>query len=163
MIIGCSCRESNNSNPSVEQIVISKENNVLKSKRDSILQVDSSAIFPPLSYYSRFNFIIDETSNIYFHNLHKSYNLDEPPLVSLKEEDVVILLYEDIKGFVDSIYESIDTSDWKLIQIASTTDTINMRSYRILNEQFDVKRKFAKTPLRFITNEEMEVLKKIKE
>ncbi|MFM9947262.1 MAG: hypothetical protein ACKV1O_04930 [Saprospiraceae bacterium] len=165
IFITSNCFESKDSTDLVNQIIISREDSLLSAKRDRIIKTDSSVTFPPQGYYTGFNFIIDETSNIYFHNKwincwHEEYE-ENPPFMNLKESDVVVLSYRDLRTFVDSIYES-DPSSWKGVQMVSTVDTVNMISYDALNGQIDLERKFAKVPLRLVTEEEKDALKKVK-
>lgn len=166
IFITSNCSESKDSSDLVHQIIISREESLLRAKRDRIIKTDPSVTFPPQGYYSGFNFIMDETSNIYFHNKwincwDEEYE-EKPPFMNLKESDVLVLSYRDIGAFVDSIYESFDPLKWKVVQMASTIDTVNMVSYDALNGQIDLERKFAKVPLRLVTEEEKDALKKVK-
>lgn len=142
----------------------------MKARNDSINSARRGGprrTTPPQGYYSGINFILDETSKIYFHDKRIScWNSEyegNPPIMNLKEADILVLSYEDVKGFVDSIYGTFDPSKWKVVEIASTSDTINMKSYEVLNEQINKERRFGKAPLRLVTKEEREVLEKIKE
>jgi len=166
IFITSNCFKSKDSTDLVHQIIISREDSLSRSRRDRIIKTDPSVTFPPQGYYSGFNFIMDETSNIYFHNKwincwHEEYE-EKPPIMNLMESDIVVLSYSDLRTFVDLIYESFDPSRWKIVQMVSTVDTVNMRSYDALNGHIDLERKFAKVPLRLVTEEEKDALQKVK-
>lgn len=135
---------------------------IILSARDRKLKEDTTYSKPSPIYYTGVNFIIDQTSRIYFHNKTVPYSCSrsfiEPPLVHLEKDDLVELGYNDLKSHIDSIYALFEPSKWKFVQIASTSDTVNLTSFEALKEVMRIENRFART-LRRATDEEMTVLK----
>ena len=149
------CKPSSSSKEISSQIVI--------SKRDSQYIADDVSK-PPSPIYSGLNLIIDSLGFIYFHSSKIESTLPENKIIehvdSLETKLTLIGSNNDVKSIdrlVDSILNIMLIEKWKLVEIASTTDTVNMRSIELIQNSFLKGEKFI-LELRMATHQEIKYL-----
>lgn len=99
---------------------------------------------PPKSYYGEFNFILIDSSTIYFHSKHinticgTGINDSNPPRISLKPKDLKKIKIEDFRLFIMNIISIAKNNDF-FASISSPTDTIKNRGFHIIDNFFKSK------------------------
>lgn len=115
---------------------------------------------PTTSYYGTFNFILLDSSTIYFHNRHNyrfcGTGIDDtkPPRVFLTPESLTKLNLNDLTQFLTtSISDSLAADRQFFASISSSTDTIKNRAFKIITDFFKAK-KITRYNIRNWTEEE---------
>lgn len=99
---------------------------------------------PPKSYYGEFNFILIDSSTIYFHRKYVNTicgtGIDDskPPRISLKSKDLKKIKIEDLHLFVLNSISIAKNNDF-FASISSPTDTIKNRGFHIIDNFFKSK------------------------
>lgn len=101
---------------------------------------------PALTYYGNFNFILLDSSTIYFHSQHiqrfcgTGIDDSKPPRVFLTSESLIKLDINLLPQFLtNSITDSLASGKRFFASISSPTDTIRNRAFKIISDFFKSK------------------------
>lgn len=132
--------------------IISKYFRENKELRKRYKEGDTSIIlqpFLPRYLYGTENFILDDSSNIYYYQLERYFSavgcgndmeLDSIPFfLNIKPENIIRLSVNSIDDFVKL---NIRQGERNLVKIASQKDTLNSKAYFKLQEALDKNLKF---------------------
>jgi hypothetical protein len=115
---------------------------------------------PPTTFYGNFNFILIDSSTIYYHKRHiyrfcgTGVDNTRPPNIVLFPELLTKLSIDDLPEFLDtSISESLVTGKYFFASISTPTDTIKNRAFKIITDFFELK-KIKQYTIRNWTEEE---------
>jgi len=115
---------------------------------------------PPTTYYGNFNFILLDSSTIYFHSQHIyrtcGTGIDEtkPPKVFLVPDSLAKLNIADLPQFLaSSINDSVAADRHFFASISSPTDTIRNKAFKIITD-FLKSKKVMRYNIRNWTEEE---------
>jgi hypothetical protein len=103
---------------------------------------------PPTTFYGNFNFILLDSSTIYFHNQEKyrlcgtGINDSRPPRVFLTPDNLTKINIDDLPNFLmSSTTDSLLAKDRHFFaSISSPTDTIYNRAFKIITDFFKTKK-----------------------
>jgi hypothetical protein len=135
LLLGCSTQNKN-----IDEIYYVIKHSTT-TKQDTL-----DVIFPPppKSYYGEFNFILIDSSTIYFHSKHVNTicvtGIDDsnPLRISLKSKDIKKIKIEDLHLFLLNSISIAKNNDF-FASISSPTDTIKNRGFHIINDFFKSK------------------------
>jgi len=115
---------------------------------------------PPTTYYGNFNFILIDSSTIYFHSQHiyrfcgTGIDDTKPPRVFLTPDSLTKLNINDLPQFLaTSITDSLASDRHFFASISSPTDTIRNKAFKIITDFFKSK-KIMRYNIRNWTEEE---------
>ncbi len=115
---------------------------------------------PPTTYYGNFNFILLDSSTIYFHSQHiyrfcgTGIDDTKPPKIFLVPDSLTKLSLDDLPHFLTtSINDSLATDRHFFASISSPTDTIRNRAFKTITDFFKSK-KIMRYNIRNWTEEE---------
>ncbi len=98
---------------------------------------------PPAIFYCNHNFILVDTSRIFYHNKHIfyscRYNLEEnkPPRIFLTPDSIIEINPNELLDFLTTIIpDSIAVNEKIFAAISSPKDTIYNRSFKIIRDYF---------------------------
>ena len=101
---------------------------------------------PPTTYYGNFNFILLDSSTIYFHSRHiyrfcgTGIDDTKPPRVFLTPDSLTKLNINDLPKFLTTVItDSIASDRHFFASISSPTDTIKNRAFKIITDFFKSK------------------------
>lgn len=107
---------------------------------------DTVDVPPPTTYYGGFNFILLDSSTIYFHSQHNSRfcgtGIDDtkPPRVFLVPDSLKKISIADLPLFLaTSISDSLAADRYFFASISSPTDTIRSKAFKIITDFFKSK------------------------
>jgi hypothetical protein len=95
---------------------------------------------PPPGFYGHFNFILIDSSKVYFHKIDFlpwccTCDFSEPEKLSLKPNSLIIIKNNDLQSFLKmSITYDIEIRRETIISVASPTDTIRHRGFKIITD-----------------------------
>ncbi|WP_443938221.1 hypothetical protein [Pedobacter sp. MW01-1-1] len=120
---------------------------------------------PPPTYYGNLNFILLDSSTIYFHSQHiyrfcgTGIDDTKPPRVFLTPDSLTKLSINDLPQFLaTSITDSLASDRHFFASISSPTDTIRNRAFKTITDFFKSK-KIMRYNIRNWTEEEQFVTK----
>ena len=106
---------------------------------------DSIPPVPPLPFYGNYNFILLDSSRIFFHSKEKHYNcgygLDcsKPFHIFLSAEDLKEIKSENLEQFLKLIPDSVISGRQFYPTISSPVDTIRNSAYKTIDDFFKSK------------------------
>ena len=102
---------------------------------------------PPITYYGNCNFILIDSSTIYFHrrkdNRTCGFGIDDskPPRILLTPDSLNVIKISRLKEFLrENVSELISKDRHFFASISSPTDTIRNRAFKIITEFFKEKK-----------------------
>jgi len=119
-------------------------------KHPDNLHVDTSDIPspppPPLIFYGRHNFVLVDTSRVFYHDNYVFYScgngvdFSKPPRLFLTPDSLTEISIEYLQTFLkNNIHDSIQSRQWTSANISSYSDTIKNRAFKIITEYFKSK------------------------
>lgn len=109
---------------------------------------DEIATLPPPSagFYHRHNFILVDTSQVFYHNKYIYYNcgtgidFSKPPRLFLTADSLIEIKIEDLSLFLqNTIPDTIVNGKLVTANISSQTDTIKNIAFKIITDHFSSK------------------------
>lgn len=100
---------------------------------------------PPKLFYGNYNFILLDTSEIFYHEKHQYYScgsgidLTRPPQLFLTPENLNEIKIKNLEVFLTSIPDSIISGRQFFASISTPQDTIRNRAFQIITDFFKSK------------------------
>ncbi len=124
---------------------------IIKHPKIIVEEVDEDDMPPPpplpITYYGNYNFILIDSSTIYFHRRKDyrtcGYGIDDskPPRMLLTPDSLNVIKIGRLKEFLrEMVSESISKDRHFFASISSPTDTIRNRAFKIITDFFSEKK-----------------------
>lgn len=119
-------------------------------KHPNKLLIDSSDIPspppPPLMYYGQHNFILPDSSRIFYHDNHVFYScgngvdFSKPPRLFLAPDSLTEINIDELNTFLKNhIPDTLHNGRWISANISSRLDTIKNAAFKIITDYFKTK------------------------
>jgi hypothetical protein len=119
-------------------------------KKSSKLQVDTVDIPapppPPLIYYGQHNFILTDSTHVFYHDYHVFFScgngvdFSKPPRLFLAPDSLTEIKINELQTFLRSnIPDTLENGRWISANISSSSDTIFNIAFKIITDYFKSK------------------------